>query len=85
MANVIIETYRLIKDKSNPYGENIVHDIISIMSSEDILCSTCKSGLIVHDVKVFADDEEVVIHKNSQMLVQLPLSVCKYINYSVEL
>ncbi len=79
MANVIIETYRLINDPSNPYGDNIVHDIISIMSSEDIVCTSCKSGLIINDVKVFADDEEVVIHKNAQMIVQFPLSVCKYI------
>lgn len=82
MANVTIETYRLINDRSNPFGDNIVHDIISIMSSEDILCSSCRSGLIIHDVKVFADDEEVVIHKNAQMLVQFPLSVCKYIRES---
>lgn len=82
MANVTIETYRLINDRSNPYGPNIVHDIISIMSSEDILCSTCKSGLTIHDVEVFADDEEVVIHKNNHMLVQFELSVCKYIKES---
>ena len=82
MANVTIETYRLINDRSNRFGDNIVLDIISILYSEDILCSSCRSGLIIHDVKVFADDEEVVIHKNAQMLVQFPLSVCKYIRES---